>query len=72
MRLIDNWRPVLRRAWSIRLSLLAAVLSGAEIAVPFLDGVLPIPRGVFAGLAGATACAAFLARIVAQKELSDG
>ena len=31
--LIDDWHRVLRRAWSVRLMLLAAVLSGLEVAL---------------------------------------
>lgn len=71
MRLIDDWRAVLRRAWSIRLALLAALLSGLEVLLPFLDGAIAIPHGVFAALAGLTSAAAFYARLVAQKGLSD-
>lgn len=71
MRLIDDWRAVLRRAWSIRLALLAALLSGLEVLLPFLDGVIAIPHGVFAALAGLTSAAAFYARLVAQKGLSN-
>ncbi len=71
MRLVDDWRAVLRRAWSIRLALLAALLSGLEVLLPILDGAIAIPHGVFAALAGLTSAAAFYARLVAQKGLSD-
>ena len=33
MTLVANWRAVLRRAWSVRLMLVAAVLSAAEVAL---------------------------------------
>ncbi|WP_081455273.1 DUF7940 domain-containing protein [Roseibium aggregatum] len=36
MKLVSDWRAVLQRAWSVRLMLLAALLSGAEVALPFL------------------------------------
>ena len=49
MRLINEWRAVLRRAWSIRLMLLAGLLSGIEVVLPLLDGVLPIPSVDFFG-----------------------
>lgn len=71
MKLIHDWRAVLRRAWSVRLMALAGVLSGLEVAIPFLDGWLPVPAGVFAALSGVTTAAAFYARIVAQKGISD-
>jgi hypothetical protein len=71
MKPVHNWRDVLRKAWSIRLMLLAALLSGAEVALPLLDGVLPIPPGIFAALTFVTVGAAFIARLVVQKGLSD-
>lgn len=68
MRLLDDWKDVLRRAWSIRLMLVAGLLSGAEIALPLLEGVLPVPRGAFAALSGIATAAAFVARLMAQRE----
>lgn len=70
MKLVARWREVLRYAWSIRLMIIAAILSGIEVALPLLDGSLPIPPGVFAALSGLTVAAAFVARLVAQKGLS--
>jgi hypothetical protein len=70
MKPVANWRAVLRRAWSIRLMLLAGLLSGAEVALPLLDGILPIPPGAFAPLTVVTVGAAFVARLVVQKGLS--
>lgn len=69
--LVSNWRDVLRKAWSVRLLLLAGLLSGLEVALPLIDGVYEIPRGVFAALSGITVAGAFVARLVAQKGLSD-
>lgn len=71
MKLVARWREVLRYAWSVRLMIIAAILSGVEVALPLLDGSLPIPPGVFAGLSGLTVAAAFVARLVAQKGISD-
>lgn len=71
MRLHDSWRDILRKAWSVRLMALAAVFSGLEVALPFLDGLLPVGAGCFAALSGLTTAAAFVARIVAQRELSQ-
>lgn len=67
MKLADDWKDVLRKAWSIRLMLLAGVLSGVEIVLPlFADA---IPRGAFAALSGVSVAAAFVARLMAQKDL---
>lgn len=66
MELVPHWRRVLKHAWSIRLMLLAGLLSGLEVALPLIDGLFDIPQGVFAALSGLTVAAAFVARIVAQ------
>jgi hydrogenase/urease accessory protein HupE len=44
MTLIWNWKAVLKRAWSIRLIVVAAVLSGLEVALPLLDLPFVEPR----------------------------
>jgi len=72
MRLVANWRAVLRRAWSIKLIILAGILSGAEIALPLIQDLLPIPRGVFAGLSFLATAAGLVARLVAQQSVSGG
>lgn len=72
MKLVANWRAVLRRAWSSRLMLLAGLLSGLEVVLPLLNGVLPIPPGIFAALSFVTVAAAFIARVIAQKDLNNG
>lgn len=68
--LVANWRRVLRYAWSIRLILLAGLLSGLEVAMPYMVA-LPIPTGVFAALSLVVTMAAFVARLVAQKDISN-
>ncbi len=65
MSLISNWRGVLRKAWSARLMLVAAVMSGAEIIIPFFSDAMP--RGAFAALSFVAVSGAFIARFVAQK-----
>lgn len=68
--LVADWRRVLRRAWSIRLMLLAGLLSAAEIILPlFAD---EIPRGTFAVLTLIAVTGAFVARLVAQREFDHG
>lgn len=70
MRIVANWRAVLKHAWSVRLLLIAAVLSGAEVALPLLDGLLPIPPIVFAAISGLCVAGAFVARFVVQEKVS--
>lgn len=64
MNLIEDFSVVLRRAWSIRLTLLSAIFSAAEVALPFFTDFIP-PR-TMAMLAVFTAAGAAVARIVAQ------
>lgn len=70
--LVHNWRQVLKRAWSVRLMLIAGLLSGLEFAMPYLDGYVDIPPRLFALLSGLTVAAAFIARLLAQKDVADG
>jgi hypothetical protein len=69
MKLVADWRRVLRHAWSIRLILVAALLSGAEVALPLIGGFLPIPVGLFALLSFLVTVAAFVARFLAQPKM---
>ena len=71
MKLIDDWRAVLKRAWSLKFSLLAALLGAAEMVVQFYQPP-SIRPGLFAGIAGGVSLASALARLVAQQELSGG
>jgi len=66
VRLVENWREILRKAWSIRFIILAGVLSGVEVVLPFFSD--SIPRGPFAVMSFAAVAAAFVARITAQKD----
>ena len=65
--LLDDWRKIARRAWSIRLSIFAAIFTAAEVVVPLFGDVLP--RGAFVLLAFAASVGAAIARLVAQLEM---
>lgn len=67
--LIPNWNAVLRRAWSIRLMLLAGLLSAAEIILPIYADDLP--RGVFATLTIFAVGGAFVTRLLAQQGVTN-
>lgn len=72
--LIDDWRRIVRRAWSVRLALLSAALSAAEFALPMLPDALVdlVGRGRFAAGAFVISIAAGVARLVAQPRMRDG
>lgn len=69
LKLLKDWRLILRRAWSIRLMLLAGILTGCETILPLFADELP--RGVFAALSMLVIASAMVARLVAQKNLHD-
>ncbi|RPJ55295.1 MAG: hypothetical protein EHM12_12500 [Dehalococcoidia bacterium] len=67
MKLYSNWKEILVKAWSIRFMLIAGVLSGIEIVLPlFAD---QFPRHVFASLSFVFVSAAFVSRLVAQRDV---
>lgn len=69
MKLLDEWRWVWRRAWSVRLIAIAAILSGLEVMLSVLSAYqvsLPITPGIFAAVSGLVTVAALIARFVAQ------
>jgi hypothetical protein len=65
--LLPNWKTIIRRAWSIRLAMLAALLSGIEIVLPFYADAFP--RNIFAAMSFVATAAAVVARIIAQPEI---
>ena len=67
MKLYDNWKEILRKAWSIRFMVIAAVLSGIEIVLPLFAE--QFPRNTFAILSFVFVGAAFVSRIVAQRDV---
>ena len=65
MQLYPNWKEIAKRSWSLRFIILAGVLSGLEVILPFFSD--EIPRNTFAALSFVAVSAAFVARLVAQK-----
>lgn len=68
MTLLPDWKDILKKAWSIRFLALAGLLSGLEVALPFFSEA--IPRGPFAALSAMAVGGAFIARLVAQKDVA--
>jgi hypothetical protein len=65
--LVADWHWVLNHSWSVRLIMLAFVLSGAEVVLPlFSDNTHPFAYALAtAGITGG----AFVARLMAQKKV---
>ncbi|TWH04548.1 hypothetical protein L614_000100002490 [Ochrobactrum sp. J50] len=72
MKLVSDWKRVLRYGWSIRLLLIAGILSGLEVALPYIGDAYLIPTGAFAALSVLVTMAAFAMRLISQKEFRDG
>lgn len=69
MKLLADWKIILKKAWSIRLMILAGLLTGAEIILPLFSD--SIPRNTFAVLSFAAVAAALVARLVAQNATKE-
>lgn len=69
MKLLDDWRKVLRKSWSIRLIIVSGILTGLEVALPLFE--TRFSTGVFASLSFLFTSAALIARLIAQKEISQ-
>jgi hypothetical protein len=65
--LVDDWHWAVNHAWSMRLIMLAFVLSGAEVALPLFTDTTNIPRPLFASILAVVTGGAFVARLFAQK-----
>jgi len=65
----STWRQVLRKAWSVRLSALAAVFMAAEIALPMLSP--RVPPYLFVCLALVASIGSIWARVLVQKTMQE-
>jgi hypothetical protein len=68
MRLLSNWKQLIKKAWSIRLMVLAGILSSVEVLLPFFSD--SIPRGWFALFTLLAVTGAFVTRLLAQKGIT--
>jgi hypothetical protein len=71
MKLVPEWRKVLRKAWSVRLLALAGILSGVEAALPLFTDAAGLRSDIMSALTLLAVSGAFVARLVAQKAFSD-
>jgi len=69
MKLLDEWKYIVSKAWSFRLILLSGALTGIDVLMPSLTGQLP--DRTFAILSALVACAAAIARVLAQPVATD-
>ena len=69
MELIEDWRKVLKHAWSIRLIILAGILSGLEVILPMFTDTLP--DKLFAIFSMVVTALAFVTRVIAQPKMRN-
>lgn len=71
MQLLDDWKLIISKAWSVKFNIAAALLGGVEVAVQFIQPA-GVPAGLFAGIAALVSMLAVGARVMAQQEITDG
>ena len=71
MKLREDWKKILKFAWSIRLNLLATFLGLFEIILPIIDEIIYIPRGWFLAAAIVANILANVARVISQKQFKE-
>lgn len=64
-----TWRTVIRKAWSVRLSALAALMLLLEITLPMFAPSLP--RTLFVVLALVAAIGSIWARVLVQSQMQE-
>jgi hypothetical protein len=69
MKLIPDYKRVLKQAWSIRWAMCSGLFGGVEAFLPLFSDALP--RGLFALLAVLTSIGAIISRLALQKEMHD-
>ena len=69
MELVQDAKNILLKAWSVRLALLAAVFSAAEVALPFFAPF--VPPHAMAILAVVASSGAAIARVIAQPKMHE-
>lgn len=71
MKLISNWKVVLTQAWSIRLIVIAGILTGLEMLVPMLPEMIGMSNQLYSALIFVVTVAAFIARLIAQLSMQS-
>lgn len=67
--MIPAWRVILRKAWSVRLNLLATLFLAMELIVPFLTN--RVPPYLFVILALVSVIGSTWARVLIQKNMQE-
>ncbi len=69
LKLLPDWKAILKHAWSVRFMVLAGLLSGIEAVLPYFAA--DMPRGLFALLTILVIVGAMVARLLIQRMDDD-
>jgi hypothetical protein len=67
MKLYDNWKTIVKQAWSLRFMELAVLCEVAQVVLPMYTDV--IPRDVFTVLIIFAVAGAYISRLVYQQNV---
>lgn len=73
MKLVPNWRDILKKAWSVRWMYLVTLLAGIEVILPLFQDVFAASlarRVLFAALTLLAILLGIVSRVIEQKEIS--
>lgn len=72
MKLIPEWKVILKRAYSVRWLLVGAMFTGLEATLPFFTKIFTLSTQQFAALTFIIIVGAFVSRFVLQRNISGG
>jgi fluoride ion exporter CrcB/FEX len=70
MKLVDDWKAVALKAWSMRWMYGATILGAFEVVLPLFQD--KFPRGVFAVLSVTALLLGIVSRVIQQKNINGG
>lgn len=70
MKLVDDWKRIVLKAWSMRWMYGATVLGAFEVILPLFQD--KFPRGLFAVLSVVALLLGIVSRVIQQRSLRDG
>jgi hypothetical protein len=70
MQLVEDWKLILAKAWSVKFNIAATLFGAFEVVVALVQPA-SIPNGIFAGIAATISVFANVARIMAQQEITN-
>lgn len=67
MNLVNDWKRIVKKAWSFRLMVLSVIFQGVELVLPLFSDAFP--RLIFSVLSALALCGGMWARLTAQPKM---